>query len=231
VNPNRGRSGVFAETVSFASGELRLEGVLRYPAEGPCDRAVLLFSPHPQLGGDMDNNVVKGIASYLSTVGYAALSFNYRCVGGSGGCPEGGSCYDYWSALDEGRDYRDVVTDGLAALEYLRSAVGVRALYMAGYSFGARILEEVAAAGAPEGIAAVSLPVRFHDFSTLAGLPGKKLLVWGDGDFTGSEAEVQAFAETVAPPRRVVVVKGQDHFFRGYERELAQLIGDAFGSD
>ena len=46
------------EQVQFTSGPNTLEGVLAYPDDGEPEVAVLLLSPHPHMGGRMDNNVI-----------------------------------------------------------------------------------------------------------------------------------------------------------------------------
>ena len=52
-----------AKFVQFDSDRLTLEGMLSAPASTPPTRGVLLCHPHPQYGGDMDNNVVRAVAA------------------------------------------------------------------------------------------------------------------------------------------------------------------------
>lgn len=222
---------MFVEKVTFPSGSLLLEGVLHYQEDRVCQKAHLLFSPHPKLGGDMDNNVIKGIGENLDGGGVVTLRFNYRGVGGSESASPEVSLYDFWDALDESKDYQEIVRDGFAALQYLKGLAGVKKVFLAGYSFGAKIMEEIAAGTETEGMVAISLPLRFHDFSKFANLSAKKLLIWGEKDFTAGEAEIEAYMKIVRPPKEMVIIKNQDHFFRGYERDLSQLIEDIFKND
>jgi hypothetical protein len=217
---------MFAERVTFPSDSLLLEGMLNYQEEKPCRKALILFSPHPKLGGDMDNNVIKGIGEHLAGAGFVTFRFNYRGVGRSESTSPKVSLYDFWDALDKGNDYGEIVQDGLAAARYAKGLAGVKKVFMAGYSFGARVMEEIAAGTETEGAVAISSPLRFHDFSKLANLSAKKLLIWGEKDFTASGSAIEAFVKVVRPPKEVAIIKNQDHFFRGHERDLSKLIED-----
>src|ERR1700722_16051040 len=73
------------EEVWFRSGSLRLKGELAYPESIPPVGAVVLAGPHPMLGGDLGNNVVRGLATGRAQRGVATLSFNYQGFGGSEG--------------------------------------------------------------------------------------------------------------------------------------------------
>ncbi len=218
---------MFMERVTFPSEGLLLEGILNYQEEKPCRKALILFSPHPKLGGDMDNNVIKGIGENLAEAGFVTFRFNYRGVGKSESASPEVSLYDFWDALDERDDYREIVEDGFAAARYARGLAGVKAVFMAGYSFGARVMEEIAEGAETEGAVAISPPLRFHDFSKLAILSAKKLLIWGEKDFTASGSAIKAYVNVVRPPKEVAIIKDQDHFFRGYERDLSKVIEDS----
>jgi uncharacterized protein len=222
---------MFAERVTFPSGSLRLQGVLNYQEEKACQKALILFSPHPKLGGDMDNNVIKGIGENLARAGFVTFRFNYRGVGRSQRSTPEVSLHDFWDTLDKSNDYQEIVQEGFAAVRYAKGLAGVKKVFMAGYSFGTRIMEEIAAGTETEGLVAISLPLRFHDFSKFANLSAKKLLIWGEKDFTASGAAIEAFVKTVRPPKEIAIIKDQDHFFRGYERDLSKLIEDILKND
>jgi alpha/beta superfamily hydrolase len=116
---------VVTEAVRFPSGELTLVGVLHRP-QGTGLPAVAVCHPHPLYGGDMENNVVVSLCGALADAGVAALRFNFRGVGGSGGSHGGG--------IGERQD-------ALAALDFLAGVAGVDGggLGLAGYSFGALV--------------------------------------------------------------------------------------------
>ncbi len=219
---------MFAEKVTFPSGGLLLEGILSYQEEEACEKMLVLFPPHPKLGGDMANNVIKGIGEHLATEGFVTLRFNYRGVGGSENPSPGISLYDFWDNLDKENDYREIVQDGFAAVRYAKTLAGAKKMFLAGYSFGARLMEEVASETETEAMAAISLPLRYYDFSKLAGLSAKKLLIWGEKDFTADLAAIHKFVKMARTPKKMAIIKGQDHFFRGYEPYLSQLVKNAF---
>jgi alpha/beta superfamily hydrolase len=71
--------------VSFASGELSLEGILAVPEGAGPFPVVIVCHPHPQYGGEMNNNVVVPICQALAQASIASLRFNFRGVGASQG--------------------------------------------------------------------------------------------------------------------------------------------------
>ena len=50
------------ELVHFYADRLKLEGVRTYNEDTPPSPAILLCALHPNLGGDMDNNVITSLA-------------------------------------------------------------------------------------------------------------------------------------------------------------------------
>ena len=85
--------------------------------------AVVLAHPHPSFGGDMYSAVTQWLFDALPNEGIAAVRFNFRGVGRSGG--------DH----DEGRGER---LDVVAALE-LAAMFVEGPIILAGYSFGADV--------------------------------------------------------------------------------------------
>ena len=127
------------EYVTFSSGPLRLRGVLAYPEEAAPERAVLLCSPHPHFAGDMNNNVICAVARRLAAQA-VVLRFDYRGVGESEiSLDPGASVFDYWTGIEETRDYREPVQDVASAAVALREATQFYDVEfcIAGYSFGA----------------------------------------------------------------------------------------------
>ncbi|HWP99559.1 MAG TPA: CocE/NonD family hydrolase [Vicinamibacterales bacterium] len=115
------------------SADLELEGRLHLPDGAGPFAGVVVCHPHPQYGGDMRNNVVMTVCAALTAGGFAALRFNFRGVGRSGGAFDGG---------------RGEGLDAAAAVSHLAALPTIDATRMglAGYSFGA--LAALAAADA-----------------------------------------------------------------------------------
>jgi hypothetical protein len=192
---------------TFRSGELSLEGVLHLPESTPAAGAVVCH-PHPQYGGDMDNNVVVAICEVLVDSGVAALRFNFRGAGGSDGAFEGGA--------GEQEDVR-------AALVHLREQpeVDEARIALAGYSFGAIVAAEVAS-GELRALALVSPPVSVSDLRVAWGCPA--FVIAGDRDTIAPAERLRVVAE--APGVELRIVPGADHGWWDYEREVSQAVAE-----
>jgi alpha/beta superfamily hydrolase len=91
--------------------------------------AAVVCHPHPLYGGDMNNNVVVALVRALSEAGIAALRFDFRGAGRSGG---------------EHGDGETERLDVVAAIDVVAPYVGDGPLLLAGYSFGAAVALSVA---------------------------------------------------------------------------------------
>jgi alpha/beta superfamily hydrolase len=202
------------QPVTFASDGLELEGLLALADSADAPAAVVCH-PHPLYGGSMHNNVVDAILEALQALGCATLRFNFRGVGRSGGGHDGGP---------------GEAADALAALRFLRAQPGVRAdgSILAGYSFGAMVaLRAGLAAREVAQVVAVALPVGMADFSSLAPAPKPVLLVSGDSDSYSPVSKLAKLKTGLGASARLDVIKGADHFFGGYEPELAAAVRSA----
>ena len=154
-----------------------LEGQLDLPDEGAATptAGVVICHPHPQYGGEMTNNVVMAVSSSIVAFGMAALRFNFRGAGRSGG------------AYDNGIGEQD---DALAALQALATGTVADELPdemrvgLAGYSFGGGVA--LGAARGAVGLAALALisPAIGDDASqeALSALTMPKLIATGEAD-------------------------------------------------
>ena len=192
----------------FEAGGVPLEGHLRVP-EQPA-RAVVVCHPHPQYGGNMDNNVVVGVADALRAAGVATLRFNFRGVGGSGGRHGGGA-----------EEVRDVE----AAVAELGRRVPDVPVTLIGYSFGAAVGLRAGYRGLPgvRGLVGIAPPLAMLDMTFLADATLPVCLVAGDGDSFCGTRELQALAARIADAS-VAVIEGADHFFAGDEVRVAEPV-------
>ena len=199
-----------ARALTFASGDLTLDGSLHLPAATPAP-GVVVCHPHPQYGGDMENSVVLAVCRALAERGCAALRFNFRGIGRSDG------------DFDPGQAAQD---DACAALAHLASLpeVDAKRIGLVGYSFGAMVAAEVAS-GALQALALVSPPVGMADLRVAWGCPA--LVVAGDGDDFAPADRLHTIAE--APGVELHLVAGADHFWGGYEDELGEPLAEFFG--
>jgi alpha/beta superfamily hydrolase len=196
--------------VTFRSGDLILEGLLRNP--GGDSPVAIVCHPHPQYGGSMHNNVVDAILAAMWQAGYATLRFNFRGVGASAGEHDGGP---------------GEVDDASAAMAFALAQAGIRkaGAVMAGYSFGANVaLSAGYGSAASARIVAVALPLAMADARIPDGAAKPILLVSGDRDSYSPVAGLQALKAKIGDRASLKIVAGADHFFGGCEAQLTTAI-------
>jgi alpha/beta superfamily hydrolase len=162
----------------------------------------------------MHNSVVTAIAKALEARGVMALRFNFRGVGASEGQHDGG---------------RGEQADVAGALDLLvgQPTVDPWRVSLVGYSFGAWV--GLAQAGADPRIRAaalVSLVAEHCDAESLHSLTRPKLLVTGEYDQLAPPRALRKLVDQLPPPKTLQVVRGADHFWRGREQEVAELVAD-----
>lgn len=197
-----------------------IECAIDAPAAGQPVRGVaVLCHPHPRHGGTMDNKVVQTLARAFVQLGYRAVRFNFRGVGGSGGEWDGG---------------RGEVDDALAVIAAQRDAApvpegteGELPLALGGFSFGAAIATQ-AAARLPAGRRAERLVLigpAVLNFPAAA-VSQDTLVIHGETDDVVPLSAVLDWARPQGLP--VTVVPGVGHFFHGHLGLLKQLITGAW---
>lgn len=194
------------EKISFPVGNIRLEGLLALSNAAP-RIGVVICHPHPLYGGEMRNNVVSALALGLQRAGHTTLRFNFRGVGASEG------------VHDQGIGELD---DVKGAVSYLLGQVSPPKVIVAGYSFGS-IVGLRAGADDPRvhAMIGVALPIARRDASFLEAVIKPKLLISGDRDDVSPVTQLNVLFDRMPEPKRLVFVKGADHFFAGLERDVA----------
>jgi alpha/beta superfamily hydrolase len=194
------------ERIIFSSGDLSLEGLL---SRGENDRGVVISHPHPLYGGEMRNQVVGIIQEVLAGKGWTTLRFNFRGVGRSQG--------EYDEGVGEQEDVR-------AAVRYLQE-LGIKEIYLAGYSFGAWVNAQ-AALDHPDvaGSVLVAPPQAMMDFSFLKDDIKTRLVIAGERDDYGPVEEIEKIVEKMNPSPPVKIIPGADHFFSGSTVDLVRAL-------
>ena len=194
------------EKITFPSGALSLEGLL---SRGEVDRGVVISHPHPLYGGEMRNQVVGIIQEVLAGTGWTTLRFNFRGVGRSQG--------EYSEGVGEQEDVR-------AAVQYLKE-LGIKEIYLAGYSFGAWVNAQ-AALDHPDvaGSILVAPPQAMMDFSFLKDDSKTRLVIAGERDAYGPVEEIKKIVGKMNPSPPVIVISGADHFFSGSTADLVRAL-------
>jgi len=181
-----------------------LEVVVNAP-EAPPAGIALVAHPHSQQGGTLDNKVVQTLAKTFFALGYAAVRFNFRGVGHSGG------------AFDDGIGETD---DALTVLAWAREAFGTELpVVLAGFSFGSYVQTRVAQRVAPQRMVLVGPAVRRF---AVERVPADTIVIHGEEDDVVPLADVLAWARPQELP--VIVFPGCGHFFHGRLPQLARVI-------
>jgi uncharacterized protein len=191
----------------------RLEALLNAGAEN-ATHAALVAHPHPLYGGTLHNKVVFHTMKALNSFGYPVLRFNFRGAGLSHGEHDHGD-----------GEVEDVHT----ALNWMEREFHLPLIF-AGFSFGAAVGLRAACPNARvEALIGLGLPVaaiddRVYDFEFLQSCAKPKLFVSGDRDQFGPRAKLEAVAQALPEPKKLVIIEGADHFFEGRLRELRETI-------
>jgi len=181
-----------------------LEIVVNTPPAPPVGIA-LVAHPHPQQGGTLDNKVAQTLAKTFFGLGYVAVRFNFRGVGGSVG------------TFDEGDGETD---DALAALAHARKRFGdPLPVALAGFSFGSFVQTRVAQQVTAERLVLVGPAVK--RFAVLH-VPADTIVIHGEHDDVVALTDVLDWARPQELP--IVVFPGCGHFFHGRLLELQRTI-------
>ena len=183
-------------TLSGAAGAIE---AVRDAAAQPRGVAVIAH-PHPLFGGTMDNKVVQTLARAFVPSGFAAVRFNFRGVGASGGVHDAGQ-----GELD----------DLLAVVQHMAPEGPIA---LAGFSFGAFVTSHaLARLWSEREVAAAVLVGTAASRFTVAPVPPeahqRTLVVHGEHDETVPLSSVMDWARPQTLP--VTVVPGGGHFFHG----------------
>jgi alpha/beta superfamily hydrolase len=188
-----------------------LEALFKAPA-APVAAAVVCH-PHPLGGGTMNNNVVYRVSRALVDAKVAVLRFNFRGVGASTGRHDGGPGEE---------------DDALAALDTLAQLQPDLPLWMAGFSFGARVGLTV---GAREPrvskLLGIGLALSMFDYSFLNDCPKPRAIIQASNDEYGGRAAVEAAVAAMSEPKRLWVVEGPTHLFPHHLTDLETTAGEA----
>jgi alpha/beta superfamily hydrolase len=214
-----------AEDVQFPSGPHLLHGVLAYPETGRASGAVVLAGPHPLLGGDLNNNVVRGLGDGLAERGLLTLRFDYRGVGRSQGprADVARHLAEFWQTSHAPGEM-DFWQDVQAAVDFVRRVGTGLPLALAGYSFGCALLPRVRVPGAPTALALVAPTVAKHDYGPFNSVRSPLLVVTSEEDFAADAERLDRWFAALPMPRRLVRERRDNHFFRGHEGWLAETV-------
>jgi alpha/beta superfamily hydrolase len=188
----------------------RLEAILEEPEHDEPRFAALVCHPHPQHGGTMHNKVVYRLARGLRRAGGVTVRFNYRGVNLSEG--------SYAHGIGE-------IEDARASLQWLLERYPSLPYALAGFSFGARIVQKLGCAAAGcRLIVAAGFPTRYLEEESFAACAAPRVFVQSTNDEFGPRAELQAFVDTLDRRPDVHWIDAGDHFFAGALEGLEEAV-------
>jgi alpha/beta superfamily hydrolase len=202
---------LISEKVSFKCNDIFLEGELLLPGEEGRYPCVIVCHPHPLYGGDMMNNVVTAICRELINKSIAAFRFNFRGVGNSQG--------NFGGGIAEQEDIK-------AALDYVLSGqiINIDKIGLAGYSFGGGVTLPVAIQNEQIKILALISPALDDSgWEKLTKDSKPKYVVFGENDTVIPLEGFKRYMK-ISEPGQYRLITGTDHFWWGYEKELANDV-------
>ncbi len=164
----------------------------------------------------MDNNVVQCLSEAFTQASLISFKFNFRGVGRSQG------------QFSQGTGEQEDVSAAISFLATL-SEVDSSRIGLGGYSAGAAFSLPVGFKDARiKALAAVSPPLDMFDFDFLKGCLKPKLLISGSQDDFTRASQFLQFCQTLPEPKQCESIEGADHFWWGYEPELANKVSVFF---
>ena len=216
------------ETLYFSSDHIRIEARLAYNDSIQAPNAkVLLCSPHPFLGGDMDNNVLRQIKKNLVMNDFVVFRFNYRGIGMSGTDRdlhedqklfwENSTCPAYEENIYIDCQHAYTILADIMETEW--------PVYIVGYSFGCLPAMQIAKKQKIMKLGLISPPlgkwqIKVDDLD----FKQQKKFFHAPDDFACPEYEMQELYRDAAEPKSIQSFPDADHFFIGKEMELAKAV-------
>jgi uncharacterized protein len=213
------------EDVLFPAGAYRLHGELAYPEAGRALGAVVFAGPHPLLGGNMRNNVVRSLGDGLAQQGLLTLRFDYRGVGRSQGpvVDVARHLAEFWKTSHAPGEM-DFWQDVQAAADFVQQADPGLPLALVGYSFGCALLPCVRPHQDLAAIVLIAPTVAKHNHDSFRAVTSPLLVVASEDDFATNTQQLEDWFGTLHMPRQLVRRSCDNHFFRGHEDWLIETI-------
>jgi len=218
------------ENVNIPGPKGTLEGILTYSENSTLKQTILIVGPHPLLGGDFNNNVVRELSQQLVRSDTLTLRFNFRGVGCSEGTPivSTDNIAKFW-ARSEIDDEAALQDDVEACARWLRSLVG-KVDVVIGYSFGAWLASRWAADQKDVNAMILFAPtIAQHDYSHLKRVTKRKLILASHDDFAVPLSQLKQQFSQWAEPKELHVEEMDNHFFRGCERQISNCVRTFLG--
>ena len=189
------------------SDGLRLIGEVAAPESGDLSIGLLCLHPLPTHGGMMDSHIYKKAANRLPQMaGITVIRFNTRGTASEQGKSDG----EFGGGVNEKEDV-------IAAIDYCFDVVGVKKLWVTGWSFGTDLALKYARNSRVQGLILLSPPLRFSEPSDLEfwALDKRRIvaLIPEFDDYLQPEAAREKFS--IIPQIEIIEVKDGKHLWVG----------------
>jgi hypothetical protein len=158
----------------------------------------------------MYNNVVSGVFNKFTQNGISCLRFNFRGVGKSSG---------------KHTDGTGELIDTKTCIDFLLNEKHFEKIIICGYSYGAAIgCSAVNYSKKIIAYCAISFPWDFMGlkFKELSQSEKPKLFIQGNRDTLAHYENFEKHYNFYLEPKNYKIIKGADHFYVGFEEEVAQ---------
>lgn len=218
------------ETVVVARPDGRIDARICYRHDGMPAWSALIAGPHPLLGGDMNNNVVRRLFEEIANANGLPMRFDYSGVGRSEGGPDNWDTATsaFWTANTIPQELTWIHDARAAALALTR--LHPRPMVLMGYSFGCLAVARTGFSAPHRAIVLISPNPKQHDFSALAGLHTPLLVIHSENDFACETATLREWYRKIRVPKRLICMPAGEHFFRGEESAVTAEVLDFVSS-
>lgn len=191
-----------------------LDGIYLRGSEAP---PLLVGSPHPRLGGSMQNPVVNELAYAAARHGRASLRFDYEGIGASEGVAS--------------EDPEQAASNMKHALEHLLETASQPSAAIAGYSFGC-LVALLLASREPriDRLLLVAPPRKMLSVPDYGSVSIPVTVVVGEADTFADVARERELAQAHAPRVRLEILPEVDHSFRNGNIQLARITERFLGA-
>jgi len=206
------------EKLFIKNNDIKLEAEYYQSNTNTLESIALLVHPHPQFGGNMYNNVVSEVYKTFIQNNVSCLRFNFRGVGRSTGNHTNG---------------RGELSDVKVCIDFLIDEKNYEKILICGYSYGAAIgCSAVNYSEKVFGFVAISFPWDFMGlkYKELSQTEKPKLFIQGNRDDIANYDNFEENYNYYSAPKKNRIINGADHFYWGYEEQVAKAVFEFYES-
>lgn len=213
-------ASIVEELVRIPSTGCDLGGCLAYPADGSVSWRALIAGPHPLLGGELHNNVVRAFQTGFAAKGAASLTLEYSVP------QENSAASNAWAdAIASFWRTNHVADEPRWAMEIGDSLLALRTwgngpIVLVGYSFGCWTVTENLDVAGVSAVVLVSPNPKTHCFERLERAHPPLLVVHAEDDFACDRAGLHAWLARIPEPTALWSPPSGQHFLRGLESPM-----------